>query len=435
MCKAITKSLTGYMRASFPLIYVESSEEDRVERIVGKVCGTKLSDGTTELAKLFVWEEGVGVKAASNSLKDTDLNFEELAESTGSLPDFIRKLVEVSSEARSAMNSGSECVWTDACFLAKDLHYLFLNPNPMMYRALRVFARNAKAAGMYLIAVGPPVTLPAELSHEFVVIDCDLPDRKDIETSLTELGESLSEAGQGDVLLKTMKSTKKKAEIVEAATGMTENEVTGSVSLSLVTSGTVDRKFVADQKIAAVKKSGFLEIYPTEEIASVGGLDLLKNYLGITEKAFSDDARKYSIGEPKGVLMVGIAGTGKSLCAKAAASVFKRPLLRFDVAAAFGSLVGQSESNMRQAIKTAEAAAPCVLFVDEIEKALAGGGGGGDHDGGTTVRVMGTFLSWMQDHKTKVYVVATANQVNSLPPELLRKGRFDEINENGLLAA
>ena len=97
MCKAITESLTGYMRASFPLIYVESSEEDRVERIVGKVCGTKLSDGTTELAKLFVWEEGVGVKAASNSLKDTDLNFEELAESTGSLPDFIRKLVEVSS--------------------------------------------------------------------------------------------------------------------------------------------------------------------------------------------------------------------------------------------------------------------------------------------------------------------------------------------------
>src|SRR3954471_1490423 len=162
-------------------------------------------------------------------------------------------------------------------------------------------------------------------------------------------------------------------------------------------------------------------------LASIGGLDLLKEWLLKRREAFSPRAKEYGLPMPKGVLMLGIPGCGKSLTAKATASVFGVPLLRLDAGRIFAGLVGQSESNLRAVIQTAEAIAPCVLWIDELEKGFAGSRSSGSTDGGTSSRVFGSFISWMQEKRSPVFIVATANDVSQLPPELLRKGRWDEL--------
>jgi SpoVK/Ycf46/Vps4 family AAA+-type ATPase len=159
----------------------------------------------------------------------------------------------------------------------------------------------------------------------------------------------------------------------------------------------------------------------------IGGLDVLKGWLLQRQDAFGKEAQQFGLPSPKGLLIIGIPGTGKSLTAKATASVFNRPLLKLDAGKLFAGLVGQSEGNLRSVIQTAEAIAPCVLWIDEIEKGFSGSKRSGAADGGTSARVFGSFISWMQDRTAPVFIVATANDVSQLPPELLRKGRFDEI--------
>jgi len=429
MCQKINKQLSGYLKASYPLIYITSSEEERLERIVGKICNAETSDG--RVCDLFVWEEGVGIKAGHEDLaNDANFDWEKIGAATKTLPTFVQFIAQKGEESVEAAGKPDEypdgTKWDNAAFLAKDLHYMFKNPSPVLYRAMRIFARSAKLMGMSIIAIGPAEQLPVELAHEFVVLDCDLPDKDDIKKSLAELAEALELAGDlasSDAIMNEL-NTNGDA-IIDASKGMTESEVIGSAALSLVQSGTLDREFITGQKVSAIKKSGSLEIWPTESIGHVGGMGALKEYLHITDRAFSKEARAFGLNEPKGVLAVGVPGTGKSLIAKAAAGVFKRPLIRFDAGSVKGSLVGDSEKNMRNALKTIDAAAPCVLFIDEVEKAFAGANG--SNDSGVSQGIFGQFISWMQDHETEVYVIATANNVDSLPPEFLRSGRFDEI--------
>jgi SpoVK/Ycf46/Vps4 family AAA+-type ATPase len=185
---------------------------------------------------------------------------------------------------------------------------------------------------------------------------------------------------------------------------------------------------VAREKASEVKKGGLLEICAlAASLGDIGGLEVLKAWLVQRRDAFGREAKAYGLPSPKGLLIVGIPGTGKSLTAKATATVFNRPLLKLDAGRLFASLVGQSESNLRSVIATVEAIAPCVLWLDELEKGFAGSRSSGATDGGTASRVFGTFLSWLQDRTAPVFVVATANDVTQLPPELLRKGRFDEL--------
>jgi len=185
---------------------------------------------------------------------------------------------------------------------------------------------------------------------------------------------------------------------------------------------------VAKEKAQAVKKNGLLELIETKEtLDSIGGLDVLKEWLLKRRHAFSARAIEYGLPTPKGLLILGIAGTGKSLTAKATAKVFGVPLLKLDAGRIFAGLVGQSESNLRAVIQTAEAIAPCCLWIDEVEKGFSGTKSSNATDGGTSSRVFGSFISWMQEKSTPVFVVATANDVSQLPPELLRKGRFDEL--------
>jgi SpoVK/Ycf46/Vps4 family AAA+-type ATPase len=262
--------------------------------------------------------------------------------------------------------------------------------------------------------------LPAELEHEITHVDFSLPDP-------TRLGAVL------DGILKSAK-LKNVHEVVkeaalQSALGLTTTEAENAFALSVVETRGIDPKVIAREKARTLKRNGLVEV--VEAITSlddIGGLGQLKEWLQRRGGAFSASAKAYGLPAPKGLLIVGIPGTGKSLTAKATAGAFGLPLLRLDMGRVFGGIVGQSEANLRSVIQTAEAIAPCVLWIDEIEKGFSGSKSSGSTDGGTSSRVFGSFLSWMQEKDQPVFVVATANDVSKPPPEFLRKGRFDEMS-------
>ena len=253
--------------------------------------------------------------------------------------------------------------------------------------------------------------------------------------SKTQLLEQLDGVVEGSNLKDDLiPSPKRREELVEAALGLTTSEAENAMTLAIVRPRLAkdpniwDPKIVLEEKCQALKKTGLLEYIPVnpDGLKQVGGLEVLKGWVRKRKAAFTEKAQAFGLPPPKGILLVGPAGCGKSLSAKAISGELGLPLLRLDMGKMFGSLVGQSEANMRQAIQVAEAIAPCILWIDEIEKGLAGSTGG-SHDSGVGARVLGTILTWMQDKKSPVFVYATANDVQGLPPELLRKGRFDEM--------
>jgi SpoVK/Ycf46/Vps4 family AAA+-type ATPase len=219
--------------------------------------------------------------------------------------------------------------------------------------------------------------------------------------------------------------------LVNAARGLTLKEAENVFAKTLVLDGKIDASdvdVVFSEKQQIIRKSGLLEYFAShEKFGDVAGLENLKQWLSKRNAAFTQRAAEFGLPAPRGVLLLGVQGCGKSLCAKAVSSLWKLPLLRFDVGRMFGSLVGSSEENIRRAIQTAESVAPAILWVDEIDKAFAGSVGSGGSDGGTAARVFGTFLTWLSDKTAPVFVIATANDISQLPPELLRKGRLDEI--------
>jgi SpoVK/Ycf46/Vps4 family AAA+-type ATPase len=218
--------------------------------------------------------------------------------------------------------------------------------------------------------------------------------------------------------------------LVAAAHGLTLAEAENAFAKAIAQDNRLDGsdlRLILDEKSQVIRKSGLLEYYDTDQaIADVGGLATLKTWLKRRQNAFSDAARDFGLPSPKGLLLLGVQGCGKSLTAKAIATSWKLPLVRLDMGRIYSGLVGSSEENLRKAIRAVESLAPVVLWVDEVEKGLAGANGGGG-DTGVSARVFGTLLTWLQEKTSPVFVVATANRIESLPPELLRKGRFDEI--------
>ena len=272
-----------------------------------------------------------------------------------------------------------------------------------------------------IVVLGTPVGgLPLELRKEVPTLELPLPGLGELRVVCERVAE------QQNVPLDLNSDA-----LVEAARGLTVMEATLAFGLAAHKQKRLGAKAVSlivKEKERVIKQSEVLEYYPAEaRMTDVGGLDLLKLWLERRGQAFSAGARSFGLEPPKGVLLLGIQGCGKSLTAKAVAATWQFPLLRLDVGKVFGSLVGQSEGNLRAALQVAQALAPCVLWVDEIEKGLAGMGSSDRTDGGTTARVVGTLLTWLQEKRAPVFVVATANRIELLPPELLRKGRFDEI--------
>ena len=318
-------------------------------------------------------------------------------------------------EAVEAVNALPE----NALVLLADFHLFLQDGNPVLIRAIKDALVAGKARGRCLIVLGCRQVLPPELERKFVLLDFNLPGKEQLGLVLDGICKSAklkkSEGDERDLIL-------------DAATEMTCTEAENAYALAVTESKRVDPAVVTREKASTVKKNGLLEVVAVKDtLDGIGGLDVLKDWLLKRRDAFTQRAREYGLPHPKGLLIAGIPGTGKSLTAKATAAVFGRPLLKLDAGKLYGSLVGQSEGNLRTVIQTAEAIAPCVLFIDELEKGFAGSKSSGSTDGGTSSRVFGSFISWMQEKTAPVFVVATANDVTQLPPELLRKGRWDDL--------
>ena len=304
-----------------------------------------------------------------------------------------------------------------ALFILHDFHECWDNPG--VKRKLRDLARKLKYTRKSILVTAPAAEIPAELVNDCVVVEYPLPDVKTLEAVLENLrltpGVSISLSPSG------------REKLLQAALGLTASQAQRIFAKAIVRSGKLsdeDIDFVMREKKQLIRDIEALEFTEASETPeSVGGLDELKYWLKMREKAFSSEAREYGLPSPKGIALIGIPGTGKSLTAKMISRLWHLPLIRLDVGALFGSLVGESEERVRRALSVVEIIAPCILWIDELEKALSHGG----LDSGTSTRVFGSILTWMQEKTAPVFVVATANDVTALPPELLRRGRFDEI--------
>jgi ATP-dependent 26S proteasome regulatory subunit len=306
--------------------------------------------------------------------------------------------------------------------LLKDFH-LALNDS-LVKRRLRDLSIALRRTYISVFLLAPVLVLPPELEKEITVIDVPLPTVEEIGEMLDRVIETVKDNPNVDVSL----TPEQREMLLKAAAGLTLMEAENVFARSLVQKRRLDVEVVLWEKEQIIRKSGILEYYrATEAFENVGGLDLLKDWIRKRTRAFTDEAQRFGLPAPKGVLLIGVQGCGKSLAARAIGSLWKLPVLRMDVGRIFAGLVGASEENMRRAIRTAESVAPAVLWIDELEKGFAGSQSSGFSDGGTTARVFASFLTWLQEKQSPVFVVATANDVSALPPELLRKGRFDEI--------
>ena len=379
--------LTNYIRAGYAGIYLVSHEESRVEAELKAIAETLNY-------RLHAWSTTEGLVDTSDGSIRAATDPLEALQVVGELPE-------------------------NSIILLRDLHMFLQDNNPVLTRALKDALAVGKTKGKCLIVLGCRQVLPPELEREFTLLDFSLPDKSALGIVLDGICQSAK--------LKPIKGDERD-QILDAASGLTCTEAENAFALSVVASKAVIPLNVATEKAQTVKRNGLLELVDCKEgLSDIGGLDVLKDWLLKRRDAFSAKATAYGLPSPKGLLIVGIPGTGKSLTAKATASVFGRPLLKLDAGKLYGSLVGQSEQNLRTVIQTAEAIAPCCLWVDEIEKGLSGSKSSGSTDGGTSARVLGSLLSWLQEKRSQVFVVATANDVTQLPPELLRKGRLDEM--------
>jgi len=290
---------------------------------------------------------------------------------------------------------------------------------PAVRRRVRDCARELREADKVLIFISPAVTLPQDLETDIVVVDYPLPTADEIAAVLDSLCE------RNGI---TIRDSEERRKVVEAARGMTTQEAEDALSLAYIETGKFDHGIVAKQKSAAVSKSGALAIYDPSDLPKVGGLESLKKWLQKRALSQTPEAREFGLPSPRGVLLVGVPGCGKSLTAKTVAREWELPLVRFDVGSVMGGLVGQSEANMRRALQVAEAVSPCILWIDEVEKAFAGVRGSMEGlDSGVKAGIFAVFITWMQERKAPVFVVGTCNDVRGIPAELMRKGRFDEI--------
>ena len=384
------KTIETLIRARYPLIYVVSFEEQRVLANLKKVTVARNK-------KLLCWSITEGLETDDGSF------LTELKDPLKML-EYIRQ---------SDING---------LFILRDFHH-YLN-DPVVVRKLRDAGQGLKTTMKNIVFLSPLLKVPTELEKEIAVVDYELPDKEE----LSEIVEQIAVSVASESSLEVKKNPELKNKIVEAALGLTAEEAENVFAKSLVEKGQFDIGIILSEKEQIIRKSGVLEYYhANEKMKEVGGLDELKKWLTKRGKAFSPKAREFGLPEPRGILLLGIPGCGKSLTAKAISGLWQLPLLKLDVGKVFSSFVGSREENVRRAIQTAESIAPSILWLDEIEKGFSGLGSSGQTDGGTTARVFGTFLTWLQEKKSAVFVVATSNNVSSLPPELLRKGRFDEI--------
>lgn len=324
--------------------------------------------------------------------------------------------------------------WPNGYFVMHYPHWVLKNSHAGLIQLLKQYARTFANSGegkqRLALLVPEGFVLPVELQNDVMVLDFPLPSREELADSLGMVIDSaLAEGAEHEVYTKDQRDT-----LIRNAAGMTKLEAEAAFAQAVIENKvtwpeTPFEKFnavVLRSKTDVVKRSEVLELMEADSFDSVGGLDLFKEYIAQRKRAFTREARDFGVDVPKGIMLIGPSGTGKSLCAKAIAHELGMPLIRFDVGRCFGSLVGQSEERVRSAMKQLDAIAPCVALADEVDKGLGGAHQAGG-DSGVTRRVLGTILTHMQESKAPIYWAFTANRAGALPPELLRKGRLDEV--------
>jgi hypothetical protein len=389
------------IRARYPLLYVITSEELRVQNVVVEIAKKRQK-------KVFEWSYSTGVVPAGTSIQSNKNRNPATKDPLAALDQVIEQI-------------------EPAIFIFKDFHPFLTKNNFAIVRKLKEIALHLKNSFKTIVLVSPVLEIPTELEKEITVLNYPLPSREDLSALLDRIIEDVRQFKQVKIEL----DEAGRERLLQAALGLTLGEAENVFAKIIVkderlSGDDVNEVFAEKQQI--IRKNGLLEYYSTgESFANVGGLAILKDWLNKRAAAFTHEARAFGLPAPKGILLLGVQGCGKSLCAKAVSNQWQLPLLRFDMGRMFGSLVGSSEENVRRAIAVGESVAPAILWVDEIDKAFAGSQGSGATDGGTTARVFGTFLTWLSEKTAPVFVVATANDISQLPPELLRKGRLDEI--------
>lgn len=389
-----TREIEVLVRAKYPIVSVVSWEERRVEAAIADVAKRLGRD-------VYTWSVTQGMRPT--------VNRPGTVPKASNLPGELEALAQVHEAPEFTL------------FVLKDFHPYMKDSR--VVRLLRDLAARLRTRSQTLILISPVLTLPTELEKDLTVMEFPLPTAEDIEKQIDDVAAAMKDNPSVNVKL----TPEEHEALVRSAQGLTADEIESALARSLVEAKKLVVDQIIEEKKQIVRKTGILEFYPSSSnLKDVGGLGLLKDWLTTRTKSFSDAAREFGIPWPKGILIIGVQGGGKSLVAKAVSTSWNLPMLKLDVGRIFGSLVGQSEENMRRAIRIAESLAPCVLWIDELEKGFAGVSGGVS-DSGTTARVFSTFLTWMQDKTKPVFIIATGNDVSALPPELLRKGRFDEI--------
>ena len=385
------KQIDTFFRARFTLVVIVTREEERALQMVRSAC-----DKNARLC--LAW--------------DAADFFKWLTPSTSTPPTARDPLTALDQLDKFDPQA-------NIVFVLKDFHEMWSNTS--VKRKLRNLAQNFKYNKKTILVTTPSSKIPDELRNEAVILTYPLPNQSELQEVLDNLTRNPA--------VKVNLTDLGREKLVKAALGLTSAQAQRVFASAIVgnNDSTLDDRdidLVTQEKRQILMESEALEFYPvTETPDDVGGLGTLKSWLRIRDMAFTQKARNYGLPAPKGIALIGIPGTGKSLTAKMIGGLWRMPLIRLDVGALFGSLVGESEERTRRALHLAETIAPCVLWIDEMEKALAHGG----LDSGTSTRVFGSILTWMQEKTAECFVVATANDISSLPPELLRRGRFDEI--------
>lgn len=387
------EELKVLVKAQYPLIYLVTPEEERAEQAISTIAQAEKPQ-----RRVFVW-------TMTHGLVEYGQPRHVAHQSTVSPQMAIQAAIREKDPA---------------LFVFKDLHPFLDSPD--VVRWLRDTISCFKGTLKSIIFMSPVQHIPVELEKDIVVLDFPLP-------SIAELDEVLSEQLPHSSNRLTAEIREK---LLKAALGLTRDETEKVYQKAKVTAGQLTESevgIILSEKKQLIRRNGILEFIDVDEtLESVGGLEELKHWLKQRSYAFTERARAYGLPQPKGMLILGVPGCGKSLIAKTTSLLWGLPLLRLDMGRVYdGSTVGRSEANLRAALKTAESISPAILFIDEMDKAFAGGAGSADSDGGTSSRIFGSFLTWMQEKSSPVFVMATANRVERLPGEFLRKGRFDEI--------
>lgn len=380
-----------YVDAGFPIIYLNTAEMEKADELIKEAAAGR---------GIIEWDAASGLYNVETGEKTSEYTLYDVL---------------------SMINFDTENL-EEKIVVLKDIHS-YLNEAEIVALLKKIAQESLAGLGCVIVIVSPVCVIPKEIEHHVTLLELDPVNDSEIRQIIFQCIEDYDLTKPTERLIE---------ELVKSFRGLSYSEIQNILALAITDNRELyksDLELIFEQKRQIIKKSGILEmVQVNESLADIGGLDNLKDWLSRKAKVFKniDAANKFGVDAPKGVLIAGMPGCGKSLNAKAAAKLFEVPLLRMDMGRLLGKYVGESEANMRKALALADSIAPCVLWIDEMEKAFAGiGNAGGNAE--VTTRLFGTFLTWLQEKKSLAFVVATANDISQMPPELLRKGRFDEI--------